>query len=127
MIAGIIGATGYAGAELVRILAGHPGTGGLALASVSRRGDSFESVYPSFFGHMPLTLESPERVIAASDVVFLALPHGVGEDYARAALERGIPCIDLSADFRFGDDEETFSAWYGKPYGYPELRRRSVY
>jgi N-acetyl-gamma-glutamyl-phosphate reductase len=127
MIAGIIGATGYAGAELVRILAGHPQAGGLALASVSREGDSFESVYPNFFGYMPVTLESPERVIAASDVIFLALPHGVGEGYAKAALERGIPCIDLSADFRFGDDEESFSAWYGKPYGYPELRRRSVY
>jgi N-acetyl-gamma-glutamyl-phosphate reductase len=127
MIAGIIGATGYAGAELVRLLAGHPETGRLALASVSREGEAFESVYPNFFGHMPLSLESPERVIAVCDVVFLALPHGVGEGYARAATERGIPCIDLSADFRFDDDEAAYTAWYGKSYGYPELRRRSVY
>jgi N-acetyl-gamma-glutamyl-phosphate reductase len=127
MIAGVIGATGYAGAELVRLLAGHPEAGRLALASVSHGGELFEAVYPNFFGRMPVSLESPEEVIAASDVVFLALPHGVGEAYARAAVERGISCIDLSADFRFDDDEAAYSAWYGRGYGFPGLRRRSVY
>jgi N-acetyl-gamma-glutamyl-phosphate reductase len=127
MIAGIIGATGYAGAELVRILSGHPHTDKLSLSSVSFEGGRIEKVYPNFLGRISVELEKAEAVIAASDVVFAALPNGVGEPYAGAAVEKGIPYIDLSADFRFDDDEETYTAWYGKPYRYPELRKLSVY
>jgi N-acetyl-gamma-glutamyl-phosphate reductase len=127
MIAGIIGATGYAGAELVRLLSRHPGVSGLALASVSFEGEKIETVYPNFYGKISAPLVKPEEVIAKSDVVFAALPSGVGEPYAKACMEKGIPCIDLSADFRFDDDEATFAAWYGKPYVHPELRKRSVY
>jgi N-acetyl-gamma-glutamyl-phosphate reductase len=127
MIAGIIGATGYAGAELVRLLSGHPEVSGLALASVSFEGEKIESVYPNFYGRISAPLVKPEEVIAGSDVVFAALPHGVGEPYAAACMEKRIPFIDLSADYRFDGDEATFSAWYGKPYAYPELRKRSVY
>ncbi|MDR3138633.1 MAG: N-acetyl-gamma-glutamyl-phosphate reductase [Treponema sp.] len=127
MTAGIIGATGYAGAELVRLLAGHPEIRRLALASVSYEGDRIERVYPNFLGKVSAVLEKPEEVVAGSDLVFAALPHGVGEPYAKACAERGIPFIDISADFRFGEDEPTFAAWYGKPYVYPELRKFSVY
>ncbi|GHT67664.1 N-acetyl-gamma-glutamyl-phosphate reductase [Spirochaetia bacterium] len=127
MVAGIIGATGYAGAELVRILSGHPHVDKLSLASVSFEGDRIEKVYPNFLGRISAVLEKAEAVIAASDVVFASLPNGVGEPYARAAADKGIPYIDLSADFRFDDDEETYTAWYGKPYVHPELRKFSVY
>jgi N-acetyl-gamma-glutamyl-phosphate reductase len=127
MIAGVIGATGYAGAELVRLLSAHPGVDRLSLASVSFEGDRIENVYPNFLGRISATLEKPDAVIAASDVVFAALPNGVGEPYARAAFDRGIPYIDLSADFRFDQDEATYTAWYGKPYAIPELHSRSVY
>jgi N-acetyl-gamma-glutamyl-phosphate reductase len=127
MTAGIIGATGYAGAELVRLLAGHPDIDRLALASVSYEGDRIENVYPNFLGKVSAVLEKPEGVIAGSDVVFAALPHGVGEPYAKTCREKGIPFIDISADFRFGEDEAAFTAWYGKPYVYPELRKFSVY
>jgi N-acetyl-gamma-glutamyl-phosphate reductase len=127
MKAGIIGATGYAGAELVRLLAGHPRVDGLALGSVSFEGERIEAVYPNFLGKVSAPLEKPEAVIAAADVVFAALPHGVGEPYAKLCLERRIPFIDLSADYRFDDDEAVFTAWYGKPYVRPELRNHSVY
>ena len=127
MIAGVIGAAGYAGAELVRLLLGHPQVRGLSLGSVSLEGDRIENVYPNLFGKISSPLVKPEEVVAASDLVFAALPHGVGESYARACLERGISFIDLSADFRFGDDEETFKAWYGKGYAIPELHGNSVY
>jgi N-acetyl-gamma-glutamyl-phosphate reductase len=127
MTAGIIGATGYAGAELVRLLSGHPEVSGLALGSVSFEGEKIENVYPNFYRKISSPLVKPEEVIAASDLVFSALPHGVGEPYAKAALEKGVHFIDISADFRFDDDEATFSAWYGKPYVFPELRKRSVY
>jgi N-acetyl-gamma-glutamyl-phosphate reductase len=127
MIAGIIGATGYAGAETVRLLTGHPKIEGLVLGSVSYEGDRIENIYLNFQGRIAGALEKPENVIAASGVVFAALPHGVGEPHAKACMEKGIPFIDLSADFRFDDDEATFTAWYGKPYVHPELRRHSVY
>ncbi|GHT78311.1 N-acetyl-gamma-glutamyl-phosphate reductase [Spirochaetia bacterium] len=127
MIAGVIGATGYAGAEVVRLLAGHPRVDKLALGSVSYEGDRIENLYLNFAGKISAPLEKPEAVIAVSDVVFAALPHGVGEGYARACMEKGISFIDLSADFRFDDDEATFTAWYGKAYRHPELRQRSVY
>ncbi|GHV57870.1 N-acetyl-gamma-glutamyl-phosphate reductase [Spirochaetia bacterium] len=127
MVAGIIGATGYAGAELVRILSGHPHIDKLSLSSVSFEGDRIEKVYPNFLGCISAVLENADAVIAASDVVFASLPNGVGEPYAKASADKGIPYIDLSADFRFDDDEETYTAWYGKPYQHPELRERSVY
>jgi N-acetyl-gamma-glutamyl-phosphate reductase len=127
MVAGIIGATGYAGAELVRLLAAHPRLTGLVPASVSFEGERIESIYPNFLGKVSAPLVKPEEAIARADVVFAALPHGVGEPYARACVDKGIPFIDLSADYRFDDDEATFIAWYGKSYVHPELRGRSVY
>jgi N-acetyl-gamma-glutamyl-phosphate reductase len=127
MIAGVIGATGYAGAELVRLLSGHPEVKGLSLSSVSYEGDRIEAVYPNFLKGVSAALDKAEKVIKNSGVVFSALPHGVGEDYGKLCMEKGIPFIDLSADFRFGEDEETYTAWYGKPYKYPELRSYAVY
>ncbi|MDR0455955.1 MAG: N-acetyl-gamma-glutamyl-phosphate reductase [Treponema sp.] len=127
MIAGIIGASGYGGAELVRLLSGHPEIDGLALSSVTFEGERIENIYPNFLGRVSYPLLKAEQVIAAAGVVFAALPHGVGEEYAAACMERNIHYIDLSADFRFGDDEETYSAWYGKRYRFPELHKRSVY
>ncbi|MCL1815559.1 MAG: N-acetyl-gamma-glutamyl-phosphate reductase [Treponema sp.] len=141
MIAGIIGAAGYAGSELIRLLSGHPEITGLVLASVSRPGENIASIYPNFlgpgkmknnpalakFGNAGSTLTTPEELVARSDVVFGALPAGTGEGYAKASLDRGISYIDLSADFRFDDDEETYRSWYGIPWQYPELHRRSVY
>ena len=127
MKAGVIGATGYAGAELVRLLAGHPHIDGLILSSVSFEGERIEDVYPNFLGSIAAPLVTAEDVVAGAELVFAALPHGVGEPFAKACLERGISFIDLSADYRFGDDGETFNAWYGKPYRFPELRKHSVY
>ena len=127
MIAGVIGAAGYAGAELVRLLSGHGRVNGLSLGTVSMEGERIENVYPNFQGAVSSALVKPDEVVAQSDLVFAALPHGAGEPYAKACLDKGISFIDLSADFRFGSDEETFKAWYGKAYVYPALRERSVY
>jgi len=127
MVAGVIGAAGYAGAELVRLLSGHNKVTGLSLGSVSLEGGRIEEVYPNFLGRVSFPLVKPDEVVAASDVVFAALPNGVGEAYAKACLEKGVSFIDFSADFRFGDDEETFKAWYGSGFVRPELRKRSVY
>lgn len=127
MTAGIIGATGYAGAELVRLLSGHPKIDKLALSSVSFEGEQIQDVYPNFLGRVEYPLLKAEEVIASSDIVFAALPHAVGEPFAAACMERKIHFIDLSADFRFDDDEDTYSAWYGKSYQFPELHKKSIY
>lgn len=127
MIAGIIGAAGYAGAEIVRILSRHPKVDSLALSSSSHEGKNISSVYPNFIDLIDIPLKNPEALISGSDVVFAALPHGVGETFAAKCFERGVPYIDMSADFRFGDDEETYTAWYGKAYQHPETHKKSVY
>ncbi|MDR2632447.1 MAG: N-acetyl-gamma-glutamyl-phosphate reductase [Treponema sp.] len=127
MIAGIIGATGYVGAELVRLLQGHPNITSLALSSVSFEGQRMDAIYPNLLRRVSTLLIPPEAALEEAQVLFVALPSGVGESYAKSCMEKGIPCIDLSADFRFDDDEATFRSWYGKPFVYPELRTRSVY
>jgi N-acetyl-gamma-glutamyl-phosphate reductase len=127
MIAGVIGATGYAGAELVRLLSGHPEINKLVFSSVSFEGERIESVYPNFLGRISGSLMKAEDVVARSDVVFGALPHAVGEPFAALCAERKISYIDLSADFRFDDDEKTYNIWYGKTYQYPKLHENSVY
>jgi N-acetyl-gamma-glutamyl-phosphate reductase len=127
MITGIIGAAGYAGAELFRILSKHPKVDTIRASSTSHEGKRVTDIYPNFLGGADVELENSETLIAASDVVFAALPHGVGEVFAAKCFERGIPYIDLSADFRFDDDEETYKAWYGKAYLYPGLHKKSVY
>lgn len=124
---GIIGASGYAGVELVRLLAAHPEVDRLVLSSTSFEGGRIEKVYPNLLSRVSAELVVPEQVVAASQVVFSALPHGVGEPFAASCVEKGVPFIDLSADFRFGDDEATFEAWYGKKYSLPGLRSASVY
>ena len=125
--AGIIGAAGYAGAELTRLLAGHPHIKALTLASVSFEGQAIAGLYPNFLNRINAELVKPEEAAARGDVVFAALPNGVGEDFAKTCVERGVPFIDFSADFRFGHDQATFSAWYGIPYRFPSLRDHGVY
>ena len=127
MTAGIIGATGYAGAELVRLLSGHPKVGNFILSSVSFEGERMEDVYPNLLGVVRAPLVKSDEVCRQADVVFSALPAGVGEAFALICAERGAPFIDLSADFRFDDDEAAYTAWYGKPYTHADLHKRSVY
>jgi len=134
----VIGATGYAGAELARLLLGHPEVGNLALSSASAGGEAMSSVYPNLYGAFgaegpagrkrgSATLVDKAEAVAAADVVFAALPAGHAEELAAACAAKGALLIDLSADFRFGSDEATYSAWYSKKYARPELHAASVY
>lgn len=125
--AGIIGATGYAGAELVRLLSTHSAVDRVVLSSTSFEGSFIEEHYPNLLGRVSAALLSAEEVASSADVVFSALPHGVGEGFAAACDARGALFVDLSADFRFGEDEATFAAWYGKGYAHPELHAKAVY
>lgn len=131
IVAGIIGATGYVGVELVRLLLAHTGVKSLVLSSVSFEGQNIQDIYPSLRGLLSKktdgVLVDADAVVAASDIVFTALPHGVAEKYAAECIRTGKKLIDLSADFRFDEDEDTFNAWYGKKYEFPEVHAESVY
>ncbi|RLC27492.1 MAG: N-acetyl-gamma-glutamyl-phosphate reductase, partial [Deltaproteobacteria bacterium] len=100
---GIVGATGYAGAELVRILAGHPDVSLTVLTSRQYAGQAFEQIYPSFKGLIGLNCEvyDTDQICSQSDVVFLALPHKLPMAFVPELISRGKKVIDLSADFRF--------------------------
>ena len=98
--AGIIGATGYAGAELVRILLTHPNAEIAAISSVSFEGKKLSEVYPSYKSLCDMECGTQEEVVAKSDVIFAALPHGLSQELAAECDKQGKAFIDLGADFR---------------------------
>lgn len=124
--AGIIGATGYAGIELVRLLLQHPQATVSAVSSVSFEGQALADVYPNLNGITSLTCTNAEDVISQSDVVFAALPHGLSQDTAAACVKQGKKFIDLGADFRL-DDPAEYTRWYQCEFKHPELHRQAVY
>jgi N-acetyl-gamma-glutamyl-phosphate reductase len=124
---GVVGATGYAGAELVRILAGHPQAELTVLTSRNYAGESFDCVYPALSGRVRLQCEAfdLDRVCEKADVVFTALPHKLPLEIVPGLVERGKRVIDLSADFRF-QNVDRYEAHY-QPHTAKELLARSVY
>ena len=129
--AGIIGATGYAGVELFRILLRHPGVEQIFASSVSFEGQRIDEVYQNLQGQLgdksDGRLLTADEVKEQSDVLFTALPHGIAEQYADYCVKHGKKLIDLSADFRYGMDEATFKTWYKKDWQFPEVHKESVY
>ena len=101
----IVGATGYAGAELVRILSGHPEVKLTVLTSRQFAGVRFDQVYPALCGMIDLICEeySLDHICANADVVFMALPHRLPMTFVPDIIKREKKVIDLSADFRFND------------------------
>ena len=124
--AGIIGATGYAGAELVKLLLSHPNVEIAAVSSVSYEGKPLCEVYPNFKKLATMTLENSDAVIEKSDVVFASLPHGLSEPLAEQCLAKNKLLIDLGADFRMYDGE-VYAKWYKREYSHPELHKYATY
>ena len=124
--AGIIGATGYAGAELFRLLSAHRFVNIAAVSSTSFEGQTLESVYPSLATDVVHTLCDMASVVAQSDVVFAALPHGLSEEPAAACDAAGKVLIDLGADFRLTDQAD-YTKWYGLPFKHPSLHQKALY
>lgn len=110
---GIVGAAGFAGVELVRLLSRHPHFDLRVITSNSDEGQSISSLYPALKGVCDLPLSShDDPAVAACDVVFTATPHTVSMNMAPGLLGKGITVIDLSADYRL-KDVATYEQWYG--------------
>ncbi len=125
---GIVGATGYTGVELLRILSRHPQVEVHAITSRKDAGTAVTAMYPSLRGFMDgLAFSTPEEAdLTSCDVVFFATPHGVAMSMARELTAAGVKIIDLAADFRLRDTEE-FKKWYKMDHACPDLLQESVY
>jgi len=123
---GIVGASGYTGAELLRILAKHPEAKVSWITSRAYEGKPLAECFPSVAG-INLTFKSLETLSEADDVqvVFTALPHGTGMETIAKLLEAGKKVVDLSADFRFAD-VDVYQAHYG-PHACPQYMKEAVY
>jgi N-acetyl-gamma-glutamyl-phosphate reductase len=133
----IIGATGYAGEELLRILAGHPAAEIAYITSESQTGESIDNIYPHFTRFYPkklANLAQLDEIAAASDVVFIALPHGHAMEAGKKIVAHGAKVIDIGADYRFRDPA-VYEKWYKHAhthqdavavYGLTELYREQV-
>lgn len=130
---GIVGATGYTGAELVRFLVQHPHVRLTSLAGRRTAGQSTRASLPSLQAlsaasdRVPESIESfdPDRMADTCEAVFTALPHGTSAGVVSALRRRGLPVFDLSADFRLRDPE-VYRRWYGE-HGAADLLPSAVY
>ncbi len=134
----IAGASGYAGAELVRLAALHPHFELVAVTSEKSAGQPVAAVFPSLTGLVSATFQSltPEALSERADAVFLALPHTKSLDPVAASMKAGKRVVDLSADYRL-KDVAAYERWYKTPhtqsallkeavYGLPELHRAAI-
>ncbi len=127
---GILGATGYAGEELIEILLRHPQvkiTAVTASANLEKE-EPIGKLLPRLVGRISLdcfTLDI-ERILPLVDMVFLALPHTVSQDIAVAIVEAGKKVIDLSADFRL-KDPSLYEKWYHIPHHHPDYLEKAAY
>ena len=124
---GIVGATGYTGVELLRILAQHPD---VKLEVITSRGDAglpVAAMFPSLRGWVDLVFEDPSAAnLKGCDIVFFATPNGVAMSQAPELLAHGVRVIDLSADFRISEIAE-WEKWYGMAHKSPEWVANAVY
>jgi N-acetyl-gamma-glutamyl-phosphate reductase len=134
----ILGASGYVGGELLRLIAAHPELVAAKLFGESRAGQALGAVHPHLAAAYPdATVEKFEGTgLDGVDLVFAALPHGHSQRLVATMLDTGIPFVDLGADFRL-DDAATYERWYGHAhqapallgdfvYGIPELNREAI-
>ena len=124
---GIVGASGYAGEELLRLLLRHPGIELTCITSRQHAGQPVGAAFPRYV-ECPLSFIAPDvdEIARLCDVVFLALPHGLAHDYAAPLLERGLRVLDISADFRLRDTE-VYRTYYKLEHPAPELLPLAVY
>ncbi len=126
---GVLGASGYTGADLVRLAARHPNVEIAALTANTHAGKAMAEVFPHFFMlDLPQLVEWEKVDWAKLDAVFCGLPHGTTQEITAAVLAANpkIKVIDMSADFRL-TDMAVYAEWYGHEHRAPELQKEAVY
>lgn len=134
---GVVGATGYTGEEIVRILSGHKKVKVAYLSAIVEKEEPISDIFPSLKGRIDLICKKPNTDEAAKevDLIFLALPHRVSMEAAPKFLRAGKKVIDLSADYRLHHD--VYKVWYGAEhkdrenlpqaiYGLPEIYHSAI-
>ncbi len=127
----IVGASGYSGEELLRLLLQHPRVELVAVTSRQYAGQTIAQVFPKFAHHpaaktLRFTEPNAELLARQAEIVFLALPHGVAAEFAVPLLQLGCQVIDLSADFRV-NSAAVYKEFYGHDHPAPELLSKAVY
>jgi N-acetyl-gamma-glutamyl-phosphate reductase len=124
----VVGASGYASRELIRILLGHPGARITVATSRSDEAPRVDALHPSLTGRIDLACEpfDAAKVAERARVAFLGLPHTASMEVVPALRARGVRVIDLSADYRL-TDPQVYADWYGHSHTDPEGLRRAVY
>lgn len=124
---GIVGGTGYTGAELLRIFARHPQAQVQMLTSRQEAGKRVDALYPHLRGHCDLSYSVPDvAALRHCDAVFFATPHGTAMQMAPELVAAGVKVIDLSADFRIKDVAQ-YKRWYKLEHGATDLLQEAVY
>ncbi|NND38063.1 MAG: N-acetyl-gamma-glutamyl-phosphate reductase [Pseudomonadales bacterium] len=125
---GVVGATGYTGVELLRLLLAHEHVELCMVTSRAEAGTRLDSVWPSLRGRCELCYEAPDMQALANacELVFFATPHAVAMNMAQELLDAGCRIIDLSADFRLRD-RTTWEHWYGTSHAAPQLLDKAIY
>ena len=124
---GIIGATGYTGVELLRLLLRHSDVTVQVVTSRTEVGRLLDALFPTLRGHTELVFTDPDSTeLMGCDLVFFATPHNVAMRSVPRLLEAGVRVIGLSADYRL-QDSKVWSQWYGEDHISPDLCARAVY
>lgn len=124
---GIVGATGYTGVELLRLLTTHPNVEVTAVTSRGEAGIAIADYFPSLRGIYDLVFQTPDEArLDQCDVVFFATPNGVAMKEASELLAKGVRIVDLSADFRI-QDIPTWEQWYSMAHACPDIVPQAVY
>jgi len=123
----IVGASGYSGEELLRLLQRHPGVAITCITSRQYDGQRIGTVFPRF-AESDLSFVAPDAaaIAAAAEVAFLALPHGLATEFALPLLAAGVKVVDISADFRLRDPAK-YARYYKAPHPAPEMLAKAAY
>ncbi|KAH7673540.1 N-acetyl-gamma-glutamyl-phosphate reductase protein [Dioscorea alata] len=123
---GVLGASGYTGSEIVRLLANHPHFGITLMTADRKAGQSIGSVFPHLITQdLPDMVAIKDADFSDVDAVFCCLPHGTTQEVIKG-LPKGPKIVDLSADFRLRNVDE-YEKWYGQPHRAAELQKEAIY
>ncbi len=123
----ILGASGYTGAEAVRLIMGHPKLNLVALTGHSKAGQAYGDIYPNFAHlNLPDVVTVDDVDFSNVDVAFACLPHGASQETIAGVIDRVDTVVDLSADFRL-KSPDLYEQTYGRPHGFHELLKTAVY